>query len=92
MSYFKTDNCEQDEQYDYRVNVSNNEIIQKLTEKFNVPKYLNATNSRFILPNFFTSCLINGVSCLNIFFCFAFFICSAHPLRTNNKKIYTRDG
>ena len=35
MSYFKTDNCEQDEQYDYRVNVSNNEIIQKLTEKFN---------------------------------------------------------
>ena len=35
MSYFKTDNCEQYEQYDYRVNVSNNEIIQKLTEKFN---------------------------------------------------------
>ena len=35
MNYFKTDNSEQDEQYDYKVNVSNNEIIQKLTEKFN---------------------------------------------------------
>ena len=39
MNYFKTDNCEQDEQYDYKVNVSNNEIIQKLTEKFNCLYY-----------------------------------------------------
>ena len=35
MNYFKTDDYEQDEQYDYKINVSNNEIIQKLTEKFN---------------------------------------------------------
>ena len=26
----------------------------KLTDRFNIPKYLNSTNSRFILPNFFT--------------------------------------
>ena len=35
MNYFKTNDCDQDDQYDYKVNVSNNEIIQKLTEKFN---------------------------------------------------------